>query len=211
MRTAARRPTQDDAALDYARDAGYYARQVEITEAQLEEAKRKLAPLPLRKRVWGLVSSIIVFGFTAFVFYLVGEYRAMTILENRATLPTAIIPTRTMLPTPPNNPPAAVGGEPAPTPAYEGAIRVYNEQQEQRATALEAAQEGAGTPNVATDAEIDAWLAAPVSTATPLPEPGDAGFAESFEDAPECSPFIGYVAGSECARFFAAETATAGE
>lgn len=225
MRTA---PPQGDATLDMIFDAGQRARDLEIVQGQLEEAKRKLAPLPLRKRAWGLVSSILLFGFTAFMFYLIGEYRAIQILENRMgeAIPTASVQDRTPMPTTPYAPPPASGGGDSP-PAYEEAISTYNEQQEQRATALQATQEGSGQAGaqaapVDAEATAQAWLAAPVST--PTPTPGieeaamnvaavvvDAAFDASFEDAPECSPFIGYLAGSECARLFAAETATAGE
>jgi hypothetical protein len=203
MRTAVR---QDDAALDYARDAGYYARQEELLQQQLEEAKRKLAPLPLRKRVWGVVSSILVFGFTAFVFYLIGEYRAITILSNRAAeqgLPTAGVSTRTALPTPP--PFSGLGGDDtSPPPDYEQAIATYNEQQAARAAeyAQEATQEAPGATGAPSadnhEAAIEAWLEGPVSTATPLPEPGEAGFVESFEQPAECSPFIGYLPNDPC-------------
>jgi hypothetical protein len=206
MRTAARRPPQDDAALDMIFDAGQRARDLEIVQAQLAEAKQKLAQPPLRKRVRGVVSSILVFGFTAFVFYLIGEYRAMTILSNRAAeqgLPTAGVATRTALPTPFSG----LGGEPVPTSDYEAAIRAYNEQQAARAAeyAQEATQEGPSateaTPADNHEEQINAWLAAPVSTATPtrsVPEVvTNAVFDASFVD-PGCSPFIGYLAGDPC-------------
>lgn len=99
-------------------------------------------------------------------------------------------------------------------PASDYGIATYNADQQARATALQATQEAPGATEATqpdNEAAIEAWLAAPVSTATPLPEPGAPGFAESFSDAPECSPFIGYVAGSDCARFFATQTAEAEE
>lgn len=213
MRTAAR---HDDAALDMIFDAGQRARDLEIVQGQLKEAKRKLAPLPLRKRAWGIVSSIILFGFTAFMFYLIGEYRAITILENRMgeVMPTASMPTRTMQPTAPYAPPAASGGGSAEQdpPAYEDAIATYNEQQEQRATALETTQEGSGEAGVAqpdNEAAIQAWLEGEPST--PTMTPGieqaamdvaavvvDAAFDATFEEAPACSQFIGYLPGDPC-------------
>ena len=61
----------------------------------------------------------------------------------------------------------------------------------------------------ADQAAIDAWLAAPVST--PTPTRGieqavmdaavtviDTAFDASFQDAPACSPFIGYLPGNPC-------------
>lgn len=50
----------------------------------------------------------------------------------------------------------------------------------------------------ASEAEIQEWLDGPVSTETPLPEPGEPGFAESFAEQPQCSPFVGYLAGDPC-------------
>jgi hypothetical protein len=47
------------------------------------------------------------------------------------------------------------------------------------------------------EATVQAWLDAPPSTATPLPQPGEPGFNESFQDA-GCSPFIGYLPGHSC-------------
>lgn len=209
MRTAARRAPQDEAALDMIFDAGQRARDLEIMQAQLEEAKRKLAPPPLRKRVWGLVSSILVFGFTAFVFYLIGEYRAATIMENRAPLPTAGVPTRTALP-PPRDPPMTFGGASAPAEPAPAAVDPTPAWPDDGGADLQAAPVAPEpAPGVASEEAIEAWLSAPPSTPTPLPEPGQPGFAASFEEAPACSPFIGYLAGSECARFFTEQTAIA--
>jgi hypothetical protein len=92
---------------------------------------------------------------------------------------------------------------PAAAPDYERDIAAYNAAQQERAAELaqEAPQEGPGRAMEApvdAEATAQAWLAAPVSTATPLPEPGDAGFVESFEAPPSCSPFIGYLAGDPC-------------
>lgn len=105
------------------------------------------------------------------------------------------------------------------SPAYEQAIATYNEEQQERAAAfdLQATQEApsaaGATPVDNHEAAINAWLAAPVSTATPLPPPGDPGFVASFESPPACSPFIGYIGQDKvrCDAFFLEQTATAGE
>lgn len=157
----------------------------------------------------GVLAGFLFFGVRSIGLLNAGEISS-------APQPTANIdarPTSAPRPTPPNNPPAASGGDEAP-PAYEEAIATYNEQQQATAQAWEATQEAPGATGgeeADNEAAIEAWLAAPVSTATPLPEPGEAGFVASFQDAPACSPFIGYLPGSECARLFLAQTATAGE
>lgn len=47
------------------------------------------------------------------------------------------------------------------------------------------------------EATVQAWLDAPPSTATPLPQPEQPGFSESFQEV-ECSPFVGYLPGHPC-------------
>ncbi len=86
-------------------------------------------------------------------------------------------------------------------PAQDYGIPAYNAAQDERATAFgtaDAQEQQAPPAPTADEAAINAWLEAPVSTPTPLPEPGAPGFVESFEDAPQCSPFVGYLAGDPC-------------
>jgi hypothetical protein len=115
----------------------------------------------------------------------------------RQPLPTAAVQDRTPLPAAPTMPapPRDTGRSEAPAAAtdYEEAIKAYNEEQQARAAEFATAE----TP-AASEAEINAWLEAPPSTSTPLPEPGQPGFAASFEEAPTCSPFIGYLPGDPC-------------
>jgi hypothetical protein len=146
----------------------------------------------------------------------------------REPLPTAGVATRTPVPAGglPGNDAQRVS---APAPAYEQDIATYNEQQEERAAAfdLQATQEApsaAGAMPVDKEAAIEAWLAAPVSTATPTRGVSeiasdtaavvmDAAFDASFQEAPSCSPFIGYIGQDKarCDAFFLEQTATAGE
>lgn len=116
-----------------------------------------------------------------------------------APLPTAGIARSTP-------PPAARVNDvsvPAAQPSDYG-VSEYNARQERRAAefAQEASQEAPRATEVPStdnhEAEIDAWLAAPPSTPTPLPAPGEEGFVESFEEAPQCSPFIGYLPNDPC-------------
>src|SRR5262249_16674845 len=63
----------------------------------------------------------------------------------------------------------------------------------------------------ANEATVEAWVAAPASTPTSSPAPGEPGFAESFKPEPECNLFIGYVGPKRdyCARVYATQTAEA--
>jgi len=109
-----------------------------------------------------------------------------------ASLPTANVTT----PRPTREAPPV-----AQEPAQDYGIPAYNATQQERvetfATADAQEQQAPPAPT-ADEAAINAWLEAPPSTPTPLPEPGEPGFAESFEDAPQCSPFVGYLAGDPC-------------
>jgi hypothetical protein len=60
-------------------------------------------------------------------------------------------------------------------------------------------------------ATVEAWVQAPPSTSTSLPEPGEPGFRQSFQDPPECNPFIGYVGPKRtyCEAVYATQTAEA--
>jgi hypothetical protein len=62
-------------------------------------------------------------------------------------------------------------------------------------------------------ATVEAWVQAPPSTSTSLPEPGEPGFRQSFQDPPECNPFIGYVGPKRtyCQAIYATQTAEADE
>jgi hypothetical protein len=126
----------------------------------------------------------------------------------REPLATAAVISATQRPVPTAPPPAsgagafntAGSGAPRTEPAadYEAAIDAYNAQQQERAAALAREDAPPAAPPTADEAAIAAWLDAPVSTPTPLPEPGEAGFVESFEAAPAWSPFIGYLPGDPC-------------
>jgi hypothetical protein len=61
------------------------------------------------------------------------------------------------------------------------------------------------------EATAQAWVNAPASTATPLPQPDEPGFAESFQEGPECNVFIGYVGQkrAQCDAVYATQTAEA--
>jgi hypothetical protein len=63
----------------------------------------------------------------------------------------------------------------------------------------------------ANEATVQAWLAAPPSTPTALPAPGEPGFVTSFQDGPECNVFIGYVGPKRtyCAAIYASQTSEA--
>jgi hypothetical protein len=189
MRTAARRPPPDDAA--HSRPRGKPSAYVD-SDGYVYQTRQG-----------GGTAYALIFGLLCM---LIGAFGIMWRLnipyeEAIAPLPTAGVATKTA-------PSVRVNLEqpysaPA-SPAYEQAITAYNAAQEERAAeyAQEATQEApsaaGAVPADNHEAAINAWLAAPVSTATPLPEPGAPGFAESFEEAPQCSPFIGYLPGDPC-------------
>lgn len=58
---------------------------------------------------------------------------------------------------------------------------------------------------------VATWMAAPPSTPTPSPAPGEPGFVESFVTPEPCSPFVGYLGEKkrECDSVFATQTAVA--
>lgn len=183
MTTAHRPSAENRDAMDAAYDLG-------IARQRLADMERRMAPRPLRKQLMDLVWLALIGAFVLGVFWW-GEYRGLTAASAQGgqPMPTAAIPTRSA----PTSPPPFSGGQgsSAPPPAPDYGQAAYNAAQEERATTL-----AAGEP--ATEAEIQEWLSAPVSTPTPLPEPDEPGFAESFQAAPECSPFIGYLAGDPC-------------
>jgi hypothetical protein len=110
-------------------------------------------------------------------------------------MPTANVETQRAAPTGPQGGTRQRGGD-TQQPAAEQPAASYS------GDARELVQTPTPQPGIpaagASEAEIQEWLDGPVSTETPLPEPGEPGFAESFAEQPQCSPFVGYLAGDPC-------------
>lgn len=148
----------------------------------------------------------LILGALGVMNYLHIPYDALT-----QPLPTAGVPTRTAL-SPPRDPPQTFGGASAPAEQAPAAVEPTRAWPDDGGADLQVAPVAPEpAPAADNEAAIEAWLAAPPSTPTPLPEPGQPGFAASFEEAPACSPFVGYVGPDKvrCDAVFLEQTAVA--
>jgi hypothetical protein len=129
------------------------------------------------------------------------------------TFPTIQVAAPTLAPLPTIADPPTVAAPPVEQPAP--VVGVYVPEQHIVAV-VEPVQEvptievGTSTPlPTANEATVQAWVAAPPSTPTNTPAPGEPGWVESFQQPPECNLFIGYVGEKRtyCAGVYATQTA----
>lgn len=185
-RPARRAHEDDDAALDYAYDAGQRAYQNEVLQERLHEAQRRLAPPPRGKRLLNWFFTILVFGGSLFVFFWIG-------LVSAPPAPAAIDPPLGTAEVVPTRRPADPPRQDSPVTSQDGSTGAQAPE-EQPTAPPPTSDYGVASYN-ATQQAIAVEQVAP--EATPLPEPGEPTFVESFQPA-QCSAMITYLRGHPC-------------
>jgi len=115
-----RKPTSE--ALSTAQALGRAEYMNELLQSQLDQARARLNP-PLSKKFWYWICNILIFGVTVFIFYLAGQYQAVTLLSTQQAPSATVGVSRPTVPIPtariePPQAPAAVIVVESPTPAW---------------------------------------------------------------------------------------------